>query len=42
MRRILSEIFAGCSLEKVDVRLWDDSEWPDNRPRSAILVLRLW
>jgi cyclopropane-fatty-acyl-phospholipid synthase len=39
-RRILSEIFAGCSLAKVGVRLWDDSEWPDNRPRSAILVLK--
>ena len=39
-RRILSEIFAGCSLGKVGVRLWDDSEWPDNRPRSAILVLK--
>src|SRR6266508_238656 len=39
-RRILSEIFAGCLLEKVGVRLWDDTAWPDDRPRSAILVLK--
>jgi len=37
---VLSEIFAGCSLEKVSVRLWDGMTWPDERPRSAVLVLK--
>jgi cyclopropane-fatty-acyl-phospholipid synthase len=39
-RRILSEIFDGCPLENVGVRLWDDTAWPDDRPRSAILALK--
>jgi cyclopropane-fatty-acyl-phospholipid synthase len=39
-RHVLSEIFAGCSLEKVSVRLWDGTTWPDERPRSAVLVLK--
>jgi cyclopropane-fatty-acyl-phospholipid synthase len=39
-RHVLSEIFAGCSLEKVSVRLWDGTAWPDERPRSAVLVLK--
>jgi cyclopropane-fatty-acyl-phospholipid synthase len=39
-RRVLSEIFEGCSLEKVGVRLWDGSAWPDERPRSAVLALK--
>src|SRR5205814_8902473 len=39
-RRVLSEIFAGCSLEKVSVRLWDGTVWPDERPRSAVLALK--
>ncbi len=39
-RHILSEIFAGCSLEKVSVRLWDGTAWPDERPRSAVLALK--
>src|SRR5438105_6375304 len=39
-RHVLSEIFAGCSLEKVSVRLWDGSTWPDERPRSAVLALK--
>ena len=38
--RVLSEIFAGCSLEKVGVRLWDGAAWPDERPRSAVLALK--
>jgi len=37
---VLSEIFARCSLEKVNVRLWDGTTWPDERPRSALLVLK--
>ena len=39
-RRILSEIFAGCPVENVGVRLWDDSIWPNDRPSSATLVLK--
>ena len=39
-RFVLSEIFAGCSLEKVGVRLWDGTAWPDERPRSAVLALK--
>jgi cyclopropane-fatty-acyl-phospholipid synthase len=36
----LSEIFADCSLEKVGVRLWDGTMWPDDRPREAVLALK--
>jgi cyclopropane-fatty-acyl-phospholipid synthase len=39
-RHILREIFAGRSLEKVGVRLWDGATWPDDRPRAAMLVLK--
>src|SRR6266436_8204427 len=39
-RHVLNEIFAGCSLEKVSVRLWDGTAWPDERPRSAVLALK--
>jgi cyclopropane-fatty-acyl-phospholipid synthase len=39
-RHVLSEIFAGRRLEKVGVRLWDDSAWLDDRLRSATLVLK--
>src|SRR6266404_1909350 len=39
-RHVLSEIFAGCSLEKVSVRLWDGTAWPDERPHSAVLALK--
>src|SRR5947208_16163947 len=38
-RNILREIFAGCSLEKMGVRLWDGTMWPDERPRDATLLL---
>lgn len=37
---VLSEIFAGCSLEKVGVGLWDGTPWPDEQPRAAILALK--
>lgn len=37
---VLSEIFAGCSLGKVGVRLWDDTAWPDDRPRKTMLALK--
>jgi cyclopropane-fatty-acyl-phospholipid synthase len=39
-RHILREIFAGCSLNKVGVRLWDGTMWPDDRARDATLVLK--
>jgi cyclopropane-fatty-acyl-phospholipid synthase len=39
-RDVLSQIFAGCSLEKVGVRLWDGTSWPDEQPRKATLVLK--
>jgi cyclopropane-fatty-acyl-phospholipid synthase len=39
-RHVLSEIFADCSLDKVGVRLWDGSAWPDQRPRAATLALK--
>jgi cyclopropane-fatty-acyl-phospholipid synthase len=39
-RNILREIFADCSLNKVGVRLWDGTMWPDERSRDATLVLK--
>ena len=39
-RHVLSEIFADCSLDKVGVRLWDGTAWPDQRPRAAMLALK--
>jgi len=39
-RHVLSEIFSGCSLDKVGVRLWDGTAWPDERPRAAMLALK--
>src|SRR5712691_6306892 len=39
-RHVLSEIFDGCSLDKVGVRLWDGTAWPDERPRAAVLALK--
>jgi len=39
-RHVLSEIFAGCSLDKIGVRLWDGTAWPDERPRTAMLALK--
>jgi cyclopropane-fatty-acyl-phospholipid synthase len=38
-RRALREVFAGCPLEKIGVRLWNGAMWPDARPRQAILAL---
>jgi cyclopropane-fatty-acyl-phospholipid synthase len=38
--QVLSEIFAGCSLERVAVRLWNGTPWPDERPRPATIVLK--
>ena len=39
-RHVLSEIFGDCSLDKVGVRLWDGTAWPDERPRAAVLALK--
>lgn len=39
-RRVLDEIFADCSLDRVGVRLWDGTMWPDERPRFAVLALK--
>ncbi len=39
-RHVLGEIFAGCSVENVGVRLWDGTMWPDDRPRKAVLALK--
>lgn len=38
--QVLSEIFAGCPLERVAVRLWNGRPWPDERPRPATIVLK--
>jgi cyclopropane-fatty-acyl-phospholipid synthase len=37
---VLSEIFESYSLERVAVRLWDGTAWPDERTRPAALVLK--
>lgn len=37
--RVLSEIFDDAALDKVGVRLWNGTMWPDERPRIAVLVL---
>src|SRR5438445_10625301 len=39
-RHVLNEIFAGCSLDNVGVRLWDGTAWPDEWPRAAVLALK--
>lgn len=39
-RHVLKQIFNGCSLDDVGVRLWDGTMWPDERPRAAILALK--
>ncbi len=38
-RRVL-DILTSRSPERVHVRLWDGSYWPDPRPRAAVLVLK--
>ena len=37
---LLNQIFADCSLEKVGIRLWDGTQWPDGRSRAAVVVLK--
>jgi cyclopropane-fatty-acyl-phospholipid synthase len=36
---VLSEIFAGCALDKVGVRLWSGAMWPDEQRRDAVIAL---
>jgi cyclopropane-fatty-acyl-phospholipid synthase len=38
-RHVLGEIFAGCALEKVGVRLWSGAMWPDEQRRDAVIAL---
>lgn len=38
-RRVLSEIFAGCALDKVGVRLWSGAMWPDEQRRDAVIAV---
>ena len=38
-RHVLSEIFAGCALSKVGVRLWRGAMWPDEQRHDAVLAL---
>jgi cyclopropane-fatty-acyl-phospholipid synthase len=37
--RMLDELFGATPLEHVGFKLWDESRWPDDRPREATLVL---
>jgi cyclopropane-fatty-acyl-phospholipid synthase len=39
-RRFLDRLFAEAPLERVALRLWDGSRWPDDRPRPATVVLK--
>jgi cyclopropane-fatty-acyl-phospholipid synthase len=38
-RRLLGQLFVGEAAQRVGVRLWDGSAWPDDAPRPASLVL---
>lgn len=38
--RLLDKLFGRSADAKVAVRLWDGTRWPDEKPRSATLVLR--
>jgi len=37
--QLLGEVFDGSAMEKVGVRLWNGTPWPDAAPRSATIVL---
>ncbi len=39
-RHILSALFGGGEGQKVGVRLWDGTRWPDDAPRPATIVLK--
>ena len=38
--RFLDELFAATPLKEVSFRLWDDTLWPDEKPRPATIVLQ--
>ncbi len=38
--RILGELFDGQAAQRVRIRLWDGSYWPDDAPRPVTLVLK--
>jgi cyclopropane-fatty-acyl-phospholipid synthase len=38
--RFLDELFAATPLKDVSFRLWDGTLWPDEKPRSATIVLQ--
>ena len=38
--RLLDELIDGDATDRVGVRLWDGTAWPDNAPRAATLVLK--
>jgi cyclopropane-fatty-acyl-phospholipid synthase len=38
--RLLDELFTGDAVQKVGVRLWDGTRWPDESPRPATLILK--
>jgi len=38
--RLLGELFSGDVTQKVGVRLWDGTRWPDDAPYPATLVLK--
>ncbi len=38
-KRVLEEIVSERSLNVVGVRLWDGTDWPDDRPRPVTIVL---
>ena len=37
---VLDELFAGEARQRVGVRLWDGTRWPDEQPRPVVLVLK--
>lgn len=37
--RILGSLTQGQELQRINVRLWDGSHWPDARPKAATIVL---
>ncbi len=38
--RFLDDLFADAPLERVSLRFWEGTAWPDERPRPATIVLR--
>ena len=38
--KILGDLFAHSTLEKVSFRLWEGTLWPDAEPRQATIVLK--